>query len=80
MLRDHDHGACQPDQTAQDDGKESFDVLVPVVMRVRIRAEDSLAAEVMAEEALREAEFDLPTDGGPRIPARVESILKPSVA
>jgi len=80
MFMDQQETGGKPDGADNNDGKEYFDVLVPVFMRVRIRAEDSLAAEVMAEEALREAEFDLPSGGSPRIPARVESILKPSVA
>ena len=80
MFAGENYGYDRDADKAEDDGMETFDVLVPVFMRVRIRAEDSLAAECMAENALRGAACKIVTkDGSSPPPVRVESILKVSV-
>lgn len=66
-----------------DDAEELFEVLVPVMLKVRLRAPDDLAAEVLAEEIAEAIGWYVraPTHASESATAfRVEAVLKPGVS
>jgi hypothetical protein len=85
MIRDFEgmeHGAA-PLLPENEETEELFEVLVPVMLKVRLRAPDDLAAEVIAgeiAEAIGWIERPPSHASGPASAFRVEAILKPGVS